>query len=206
MITHNNIITYTISDPDLAFIRRMAKEAELGGFSEIRSGENRKRNLSNDQVVGQLGTFVGSRHLLGDSRDYRATRWYANKNKWSGDGGSDISGANIDIKTSMVRNKSKDLLTYKLLVRPRELYDGWIYILSLVTRITQTEAEVKLIGWASNDMFGEPAKSGIFSGAHVLEAKDLNPIMPIKWWDMLPAEDKPYKKKEKEQIIAILGK
>lgn len=182
MISIEDIVTINISASEMSFVKKMALKAELGGQSSIRDREDRIKSLEIDQLVGQIGTYAGSKFLLGDTKDYRVSRWYANQNKWSGDAGSDITGANVDFKTSLVRKKERDILDYRLLVRPKEYHENWVYILNLVTSLNADHAEVKIVGWASSRMLPPIARDGLFAGAHVLSAKELNPIPPYCWW------------------------
>jgi len=183
MIKSSDIITMHLRKPEMAIIRKMAQAAEVGGCSQIRKGSDRSDNLSVDQLVGQIGTYAGCKYLQGDIKDYRVSRYYANKAPTVGDGGADITGSNIDFKASAIRNSSKPMTTYKLLVRPRELHDGWVYILVLVSDLTDTSATANLVGWASTQMLPKsPESEGIFKGAYMLQAEDLSPLPPFRWW------------------------
>lgn len=183
MITNDDIITFRLTKSELSLIRRMACAAEVGGRSQVREGAARSDNLSIDQLVGQIGTYVGCKYFQGDNKDYRISRYYANKAPTVGDGGADITGSNLDFKTSKIRNPEKELLTYKLLVRPRELHDNWVYVLILVSEITDTGAVAHILGWADTQMLpSKPESSGMFSGAYLLEAQDLKPLPPLRWW------------------------
>jgi hypothetical protein len=183
MIDENSIISMNLGKAEMSLIRRMARAAEVGGKSHIRKGSDRSDNLSIDQLVGQIGTYAGCKYLQGDIKDYRISRYYANKAPTVGDGGADVTGSNIDFKASAVRNSSKPLTTYKLLVRPRELHDSWVYILVLVSDITDKSATAHLIGWADTRMLPDnPENDGIFKGAYMLNAEDLNPLPPLRWW------------------------
>jgi hypothetical protein len=183
MIEYEDVITINLRKSDMGLIRRMARAAEVGGSSQIRKGQERTDNLSIDQLVGQIGTYVGCKYLQGDIKDYRVSRYYANKAPTVGDGGADVTGSNIDFKASEIRNPNKDLLTYKLLVRPRERHDDWVYVLILVSNITETGATAHIMGWADTNMLpGKTEESGIFKGAYMLEASELKPLPPLRWW------------------------
>lgn len=183
MITPEDIITVNLRKSEMNLIKRMAQQAEVGGRSQIRKGQDRSDNLSIDQLVGQIGTYVGCKYIQGDIKDYRVSRYYANKAPTVGDGGADITGSNIDFKASEIRNPNKDLMTYKLLVRPRERHDDWVYVLILVSDISEASSTAHILGWADTRMLPEQTEtSGIFKGAYVLPAENLKPLPPLRWW------------------------
>jgi hypothetical protein len=182
-VSEQNIITWRIHPTDMPLLVRMAKAACIGGGSHIRDGQSRQDALQEDQLVGQIGQYVGSLWLYGSTDPYKQSRWLANLRPTEGDGGSDVIGANIDFKTSRVRNTGRDLLQYRLAVRPRERHTGWIYFLILVTHLCKGEPVIaKMVGWAADDMLPEqPETTGVFSGAFTLPAHQLHPVPPIHW-------------------------
>jgi len=151
-----------------------AQKASLGGRSNVR-GKDRSSNLLTDQIVGQLGTYALSMFLFGNPKKYLETRDLANTNPWSGDNGYDLIGVRADIKTSLMR-RSKDPMTYNLIVRPRETHPDWIYILGLVDQIRRPT--VYLMGWTKE--LPPINQSGIFAGAHVVPAKCLHCMNDLK--------------------------
>jgi len=181
-ITTSDIIRMEISPREMNVIAGHAKLACLGGKSHIR-GSDRQSTLKEDQLVGQVGQYVGSLWLCGSPDPYLRSRWVANQNPTVGDGGSDLIGSNVDFKTSLVRNPDRDLLAYRLAVRPRERHKDWIYVLVLVTQMKAPKPVVAhLIGWASESMLPKhPGNSGVFSGAFTLRAQELNPLPPFRW-------------------------
>jgi hypothetical protein len=182
-VTEDNIITWRIHPNDMSLIVRMAKAACIGGQSQIRNGQERQDALTEDQIVGQIGQYVGSMWLFGTANEYKRARWIANQNPTSGDGGSDLLGANIDFKASRVRHRGKDLLSYRLPVRPKERHVGWVYVLILVTHMARGEPVIaKMIGWAMESMLPQqPEMEGVFRGAYTIPARELHPIPPIHW-------------------------
>lgn len=180
-VTERDILTYIIPKSGVVRVRKNAEAACIGGRSNVR-GSDRQEALSEDQIVGQAGQYAGSLWLYGNIVPYLNSRWVANQNPTKGDGGCDLIGTNIDFKTSRVRSRSRDLLSYRLAVRPRELYDDWTYVLALVTRLEDASPiEVKLIGWASTKMLpSEPEVSGVFFGAFTVRGADLCPLPPLR--------------------------
>jgi hypothetical protein len=181
-VTHDDIIRVEIPPVSMNTVAAMSAAACIGGKSQIR-GKDRKKNLKIDQLVGQVGQYAGSLWLFGSPDPYLQSRWVANQNPTTGDGGSDFIGSNIDFKASLVRNSSRDLLSYRLAVRPRERHDDWIYVLVLVTKLKKPNpVEACLIGWASDSMLPSHADTaGVFTGAFTLRAADLHPLPPLRW-------------------------
>jgi len=183
MIDKPDIVRMTIRSYEMEFAYAMAEAAKIGGVSHVRGDEERGECLSEDQIVGQVGTLAGHRFMFGNANDYKVTRWYANRNPTVGDIGYDVTGCNVDFKTSLMRSPDRPPLDYNLLVRPRERHDDWIYMLLLVEKYSRAAASVLLVGWASTRMLpDEVATGGAFSGAYVLPARHLNPLMPLRWW------------------------
>ncbi len=183
MITKDDLIPMEIPAPAMRTVYQMAKAACIGGHSHIR-GDNRQEKLMEDQLVGQIGQYIGSQWLYGSPRPYLEARYVANKNPTVGDGGSDIIGSNLDFKASLVRHPGRDPLEYRLAVRPRERHQGWVYMLVLVTHLTRKQpVKALLVGWASDRMLPQrPEDSGVFKGAFTINARDLHPVPPITWW------------------------
>lgn len=172
------IVELTQSEMNLA--KYHAVRAEIGGVSRIRELKERGAALSEDQVAGQLGTLAIHKYLHGHSQAYALGRYMQNKYPRQGDGGEDVLGLNLDVKTSLMR-RSQDPLTYNLPVRPHELHPGWVYALALLPAEYETTWNINLVGWATADMFPEPEVSGVFKGAHVIPARELVPFPPIKY-------------------------
>jgi hypothetical protein len=179
MITEDDIITISISASTLKTVTTRAQKACIGGSSQIRDDTSRKENLFEDQLIGQIGTFALSKYLLGNGMAYLQARYVAEKFPTRGDGGEDLIGLNIDIKATKHRYPEKSPLDYHLAVRGRERHKEWIYIFALVD---PDKISIKLIGWASDrDLPDQVEQSGPLRGAYCIKAKNLKPLMPIKW-------------------------
>ena len=177
MISTNDVLTHTVDPKFVELIIANAKKAEIGGRSQIRNSKSRASNLSEDQLVGQISTYCASMILTGSPEGYIQARDKANANPLAGDNGVDISGLpNVDIKGSLMRY-SNNPLNYRLLVRPKERHDNWIYVLALVPK--ERPYKTYLVGWANdNDL---PLKSydgeiKSLHGAYVMEARNLRKI------------------------------
>jgi hypothetical protein len=181
MISSNDVLTHTVDPKFVDLIITNAKKAEIGGRSQIRNSKSRVSNLSEDQLVGQISTYCASMILTGSPEGYIQARDKANANPLAGDNGVDISGLpNMDIKGSLMRY-SNNPLNYRLLVRPKERHDNWIYVLALVPK--ERPYKTYLVGWANdNDLPLKPYDGEIKSlhGAYVIEAKNLRKIAELR--------------------------
>jgi len=180
MINPNDVITHIVDSESTQLIISNAKKAEIGGKSQIRAANNRTSNLAEDQLVGQISTYCASMILTGSPEGYIQARDKANANPLAGDNGVDISGLpNIDIKGSLMRY-SNNPLNYRLLVRPKERHENWIYVLALVPK--ERPYKTYLVGWANDkDLPSKPYDGKIKSlhGAYVIEAKNLRKIAEL---------------------------
>lgn len=145
------MITYRASLETMALTKDYAESATLGGTSQI-PGES-VENRFTDNWVGQLGEAAGHHYLFSTLSKYKANR-EGLRDKWEGDGGSDVPGYRIDFKASLHRHSNKRPETYTLIVRPAELHDDTAYVLIVVepncpTGLTATkETGIYLVGWA----------------------------------------------------------
>jgi hypothetical protein len=174
MITHDKIITIKLTPEQIKLAEHHTKKACIGGISRIYQGTDRQKNLNIDNYVGQLANLALSLYIYGNTDAYERAREIANENPYSGDGGSDLPGLNIDIKGSLIRNPNKDLLSYCLPVRPRERHKDTAYILALIK-----DENVNLIGWTpENKLPAGVCSSGTFKGAYIKPATELLPLPP----------------------------
>ena len=180
MINQSDILVYDSASLDDDVLKRIAENVRLaciGGVSRVREGFERKSSVLGDQIVGQFTTYYGSIALTGSPEGYFAAREKANANPHDGDGGMDIEGlANVDVKGSLMR-RSQDPLTYRLLVRPEERHDGWVYVLALIPKKKPYLTYI-VGGLPDNELPKLPYQGEIESlhGAFVRKAWDLRPI------------------------------
>lgn len=187
-MTQDNIILIPIGSANFERAAAYAKQAELGGTSQIRSAKDRQRKLQQDQLVGQLGQMAFCLYLTGNSNMYRLSRYWVNIDPSRGDGGSDFPGANVDVKTSKVSaDRIDDLLNYNLVVRTKERHARSVYVLAFA--IDQGDRwTVALVGWASDkDLPQESTTDARFppninGEAFLIRADKLNPLMPLEWF------------------------
>lgn len=179
------MITVPLTRGELRLAEAQAQACALGGTSHIRGASDRAASLTEDQVIGQLGTIAMHKYWFGDLTRYLMGRYVQNQHKWDGDGGDDMLGGNLDVKTSLMR-RSPDPLYYNLLVRPRERHDGWVYVLALVPVDYKDTLRVHLLGWLGDaELPTEPMADGPMAGAFKVPAVDLNALPPVRF-NLLP--------------------
>jgi hypothetical protein len=186
MVTAENVIAVRLLDDELRMVKWWAKGAAIGGSSQVRDRAERKENLNDDQITGQMCEAAVSKLLFGSLQPYCISRWQANQHRRSGDRGADIPGTNIDVKGSMMRYSS-DPLSYNLLVRPRERHPGAIYFHCLRDN---NKPLVHIVGWISEaHMTTTPVPPDTdlhqsLIGSYLTPPEDLHPIPPIRWWQL----------------------
>lgn len=186
MIAKRDVIMIQLTPAQIALARREALRAEIGGAScIIGDREERRRRLALDQFTGQLGQLAATLVLTGSEDPYRLNRAMVDPALRIGDRGGDIPGTNIEIKSSRM-GTYKTLSQYMLPVRPRERTPNTVYVMVVVayTDLAAERATAYILGWArGSDLPGQAEAAGLFKGAHVIIARDLNPIMPVIWAD-----------------------
>lgn len=171
------MIRIEMTASDQAMAKKYARNAEIGGRSNIRNHSDRTATLSMDQYVGQLGNIALAKYL-GHGLLYRVSRWYADMNPASGDGGYDLPALAVDVKTSLMKGDANPM-RYHLCVRPRELHEEWVYVHALCF---ETFEAVMLTGWALTRMLPpDVEKEGPLAGAYVIPVPSLLPMMPLRW-------------------------
>lgn len=175
-LTRAQVVTLPLSKPLIRLAEDYASRSAIGGRSAVRSKEDRSAELMSDQVVGHLGQIALHLYWFGGLERYRLGRFYADTYPTQGDGGADIGGANVDVKTSRMRY-GQDPLAYHLPVRNAERHDGWVYVLGLVG-----DAEVHLVGWYPDQLLETWRHTdGTFAGACAVPAVSLYALPPVKY-------------------------
>lgn len=173
----SNVIRVIIPEQDMGLIIANAKKARIGGSSNIRCSEARQRNLSIDQIVGQMCNYAAIQYLTDSAEGYMQIRKIANQHPFRGDQGRDIPFFPVDVKGSLIRG-GRSTLDHRLLIRPRERHDNWIYVLALVESLEPPI--VLLMGWAKDLDLREPESEGVFRGAHAIWADELRDLSILK--------------------------
>lgn len=176
-------IAVKLTPEQFRLAKQRAQQAAFGGRSQIRDQQKRQAMLLEDAVVGQAGNLAWSLYHFGTDHYYQLTRHVANVYPASGDGGYDILGLTVDVKTSAIRSKLP-LGEYHLAVRPEERHRGWVYVLALA-QLSDAEDQgctVYLVGWLKDDELPEyPAMDGVFKGAFIKTASQLHPLPAFCW-------------------------
>lgn len=168
----------TISEEHRELIAENAGKALLGFPSRFRGREDRREAQRLDARLGQLGEASLSLYLTGRIDAYKQHREECNANPLKGDGGRDLPGRDVDVKTSLMRG-SPDPLAYTLVVRPSELHLGFAYVLALVEH--PSAWSTMLVGWAwAQELELEEDEDSPFCGAFVRASKELRAMEDLR--------------------------
>ncbi len=186
MVTEQDVFSMEITPADMQIIRPMAAlQRKVGqGGSQFRPLSDRIANHHQDSEIGMIGTYAGLKYLTGSPHQFYQARWFQNLMPYTGDGGSDVPGANIDFKARCWRHESLGLFDHKFAVRPKERHPNWIYIHLVIKPLIDDYTTVYFVGWLRDGMLPakpEQRQESVFRGAFVLAARRLNPLPPITW-------------------------
>lgn len=182
-ISLGNVVRVDFNSTEVKACQDQARTLEFGGvsFSRKSPGE-RQATLREDQVVGQLGELALFVWAYGKSRglqEYLKTQESKRGRGHRGDGGQDILGHKVDIKSSLVRN-NKDIFTYNLLVASREFHPGWWFVQGLVWEyIPDVSATVAVMGWAKAENLLKPGVNPRFD-CWTLSTRNLFPMSSLR--------------------------
>lgn len=181
------VLEYHLSRQDLYIIGRDAEAASLGGVSRLVKDKNeREEKLYRHQFTGLLGNWCLSLWWSGNVEAYHMMRRHQNLFPTKGDGGFDLPGCAIDIKTSMM-TASSDPMRYHLWIRPEERHAGNTYGLGLVCAKDMAElraageARVLLVGWITDDDLPDAPNDTDEEGhpRYAVKAYNLIPFTPL---------------------------
>ena len=199
MVTEQDIKHVPISSEEIEYLKAFIADACIGGKSEIHNTEERIGKLTIDQTTGIIGEYVLSKLYFNSPLPFEEHRAWCKIHGRYGDGGADILGTNIDVKTSLVRS-TKPMLLYNLGVFPDERHEGNVYVSMLVTGINDdcviTDKEqgvvAHVIGWCfEHELPNETSiPRGFTALAFVLQNNTLRPGLPEITW-----KDEAYKEK-----------
>lgn len=175
-IRDDGALRIDLSSAEMEIIRHHATRAEIGGHSHVRD-EDRQAELSEDNLVGQMAQYAGSKYITGGMKSYRQARQIADTYPTEGDGGFDVPGLTVDFKGS--RKKGRSIWDLDLPVRPDERHEGWIYIRCICDL---SDESVFLVGWLRDcELPDEPKQRGPLAGAHVVPNTELHPLPGWRW-------------------------
>ncbi len=184
MLTRTDIIEISLSDQELEFAVISTRSKLRGGYSGTRQNKaERRKFLYRDNLVGSVGEVALCKYLYGNITMYRLAQFIGESNSRMnvGDGGFDIPGLNIDVKSTFVKGK-KDILTYHLAVNQREFKEHWNYVLALVEGDENNVGSVYLAGWLyGTDLDRLSTPNETFSNSRAVQANLLNPLPRFNW-------------------------
>lgn len=169
----------------LGVILPFVSNCSIGGFSNVRTTQQRLATLSNDQLMGQLGEAALSHWFTGSLKAYIEARKAKDLDPLMGDNGRDLLDWPVDVKTTHAHCKLKDgsplpLEAYRLIIPQREFHQNLVYILALVKK-KKDHFRVNLMGWATSQTPGLILNTGgDFRGKWCLPATALEPMETCK--------------------------
>jgi hypothetical protein len=171
-------VRYCRSKVEEIFETRQAAGGNAYGTSRFRNAETRNETALEDGLIGQIGCFVLNSYWYGSAERYMLSRYLASQNPLKGDGGSDIPGANIDVKTT--RKRDKPLEDHLLLVHPKEFHSDWVYVLIILEQVSDLGTIAHVMGWVTSEQLNKPERD-VLRGNYYCLASDLNPMLPVRW-------------------------
>jgi len=154
--------------------RVMASKME-GWKSNVGEGRDRVE----DALHGMAGQYAFSLYQTGAATLWRVQQYYLQRLKLTGgDGGQDLPGLNVDVKTTAARRMNP--AHFSLIVSPKEYHAETVYILALAQRSGEGMS-VGLVGWdqlVDKDLRRDGQD---FAGKYVAHSSSLNPFAPLRW-------------------------
>ena len=180
MVSPEHIINWSVHEMQMPGLREHARMKCLGLGSKIRGMDFTDEQLFQDQLIGVTCTLVGIKAVTGSNELYYRHIGETG-DKWTGDGGTDIPGARVDFKGSLMR-ASDDPLNYSLLIRPREFHERTTYILILVKEIGDEGAYGHIVGWMDSWEIAKMTEPDVrFGDALCIPARKLYPFPRFRW-------------------------
>ncbi len=182
MIRPGDIRTIRLTPYDMELVRKYASRWTRPGFSSVRSQQERSSTILDDALTGHCGELAFLKHYRGPEA-YKKFSAHCERN--CPDGGSDLDGSNVDVKSSRYTYKNIQILNHHLILPQRERRLRWVYYFTLVDLFQHNSAAlVYLVGWCSEDMLPkQPSSDRRFYGKYALQARYLNPVAPMRWDD-----------------------
>jgi len=182
MITGDFLINWVVDEMSMPGLSKIAKMKMLGLSSNI-DNDNvpQGKKLWENQLIGYMGQMKVIEHLTGTNLlFYQDVEELGSKPV--GDGGSDIPGGRLDVKTTLMRY-GPNWNTYHLLVRPREFHEDTVYVQCLVSSYSDKGAKGMIVGWLYSWQVEEmnTPNPGKFGDAYCVNVKHLNPFMDCRW-------------------------
>lgn len=164
---------------------------------EALTASSRKTDFQMTAQLGHAAFFIAM--FPNGWELYREQRLQQEATKWVGDGGTDVPGGTLDVKSTR-RSTSRLLRYFNLVVRPMDYRPKTTYALAVVDHADgSTSADVWLMGWSQGvDLW--IGKDTLFPGDyHYLPAAELKPL--IRMGFPQPPKHAPGKKKADLNIL-----
>lgn len=174
-------ITLTPEQKQMAII--IASKKSRGGVSRVRPEKaERIKYVYRDNLVGCVGEIALTVYMFGSTFMYRLAQLIlsAHENYDLGDGGYDIPGLNVDIKSTYYTAGSRDRLQYHLIVNNKEYKPDWNYYFCIVDGNEKSFGDVYLAGWMDGEELREKDIKR-FRGAYSVEVAMLNKLPKYRW-------------------------
>jgi hypothetical protein len=196
MIYESQIIKYQVNEHHFDKVAFHAKKrilqlhtGEANLYSAVhKDGETRMAAAPIDRTIGVIGEYAINVYMRGKIEGFLKFdefRTEMNGKPAGDDGGSDVPGFPIDIKTSAMRSTRLKTLDYHLPIPPKDRRDGNVFVLGLVDKgyldIENRKMIVDIIGWAHDKEFTQYRSTGVFEGKYVIKARELHPMIEFPY-------------------------
>lgn len=180
MIGMAHLIRFTLSDRTMVTMREHAEMKCLGHGSRIYGKEFTEEELFEWQLIGCICAYAVTYKLTGSTHLYYK-HIEDTGGKPVGDGGTDIPGARVDVKGSLIR-ANLGPLGHHLLVRPEEYHKDTLYVQSLVKSYSESEASGWIIGMMESwEIPSHNRPKEKFGNAYAVPCKMLHSFPRIRW-------------------------
>lgn len=181
MITDELLIRWEVEEMAMPGLSQVAKTKMLGFSSNVHKDKITRKKLWENQLVGYMGQMKVIEHLTGTNLlFYQDVEELGSKP--FGDGGSDIPGGRLDVKTTLMR-RSPNWQTYHFLVQPEEFHKDTVYVQCLVSSYSSKGAKGMIVGWLYSwqiEQMNTP-KPKDFGEAYCVKADRMTPFMNCRW-------------------------
>jgi hypothetical protein len=158
-------------------------------YDRVHELVNAKARFTGKSFLGESGRRIDNYYwqYAGMFGEYTLNTWWGDKEAFfrnykdgiqlTGDGGSDIPGYPIDIKTKCYFTGLKNA---NLLVGPTEFMATHDYVLGAVITKTHANCYVALLGWAEGSKMHFPGTHDRYFDAYWMHYSDLRPMTDLK--------------------------
>ncbi len=188
MIGEGHLIKWVLSAKTMEIMRGNAETKCLGLSSSVRRKKTRKNDeeLFEDQLIGCMCSYAGNYKMTGTAERY-FQHMESTGDSLTGDGGTDIAGARVDFKGTLIRRIGKHPLSFHLAIQPEEFHQDTLYVLALVVSYHEEMAFGWLVGMMEAweiEIFSRPVPE-LFGEAFAVKAPELHPVPKMRWQSVL---------------------